>query len=105
MIHKPERLAYILGISEKQVEFLIQNIDHFYYEDNKPKLSEDGTPKLRNGEIQYRILYPSTGFLKEVQSSIKLKIFSKIKLPPHIKSAKKSDNIKTINETSLEEWK
>lgn len=58
------------------------------------KENPDGSPKMKNGEIQYRTLYPSTGLLKTVQESIKDRILSKIGLPPHIQGGvKKKNNI------------
>ena len=58
---------------------LTENIGKYYDEKPpEPKMNEDGTPKLRNGVPQYRIITPSNGLLKTTQDKIKTRILRKI---------------------------
>ncbi len=94
MIHKPKRLEYYLKCPLAKLIDIVDNIDRYYYEDKTVKKNPDGSPKIKNSEIQYRTLYPSTGLLKTVQEAIKDRILSKIEFPLHIQGGvKKKSNI------------
>lgn len=94
MIKKPSRLEYILKRKLDRIMYLSENAEHYYYEKLKEKKNEDGTVRIINGKIQYRILNPSKGELKQVQYLIQTRILSKFHFPNHIHGGvKKRDNI------------
>ena len=94
MIQKPKRLAYLLDIDTNQLESLLKETDKFYYVKREPKTNQDGSIRYKNGEIEYRIMHPSTGILKQVQKKIKTKILSHIGLPCFLHGGvEKRDNI------------
>ena len=81
MIHTLKHLAYTLKIDVTEFEKIIGKIDDYYYESKEPKL-KDGKPRLnKNGEIEYRIIHPSKGRLKEIQKRINTNILKNI--PTH----------------------
>lgn len=95
MIQKPSRLSYLLNLSLEKLNYITDNVDKYYYEIKSVKKNSDGTNKTVNGKIQYRILNPSKGELKNIQKKIKSKLLSQIKLPSNIYGGiKKKDNIK-----------
>ncbi|HZK92810.1 MAG TPA: reverse transcriptase family protein [Prolixibacteraceae bacterium] len=87
MIHTRKYLAYVLNCEYSELEKICSDIDKYYYERKRLK-------GYKNGEPQYRILYPSTGRLKIIQSQIKNKILSTIVFPWYVQGGvKKKDNI------------
>lgn len=83
MINTLKHLAYTLKVDVTEFEKIIGKIDDYYYEDKKPKL-KDGKPRLnKNGEIEYRIIYPSKGRLKEIQKRINTNILKNIPMPKY----------------------
>lgn len=86
-IQTKKHLAYILQVSENELDSIISNIDTFYSEIIKSKVS-------KTGKIKYRILNPSLRRLKEIQSRIHKRILIKIPLPDYAYGAvKKRDNV------------
>ncbi|MFQ5729453.1 MAG: reverse transcriptase family protein [Waddliaceae bacterium] len=83
-ILKPKRLAYVLHLEYDLLLYLAKNVEQYYYEKPELKLNNDGTPKLRNGVPQYRILTPSKGLLKTTQKMIKNRIVRKFDFPIHM---------------------
>ena len=83
-IRKPKRLAYILHVEYGLLVDLAANVDQYYYEKKELKLKDDGTPKLRNGEPQYRIMTPAKGLLENIQNLIKDNILKKYDFPNYI---------------------
>ena len=83
MIHTLKHLAYTLKIDVTEFEKIIGKIDDYYYESKEPKL-KDGKPRLnKNGEIEYRIIHPSKGRLKEIQKRINTNILKNIPMPKY----------------------
>jgi RNA-directed DNA polymerase len=94
MIKKPDRLAYLLNSDLTELNYLLENIDRYYYEKKELKLNYDGSPRLNKGQPQYRIMNPSKGRFKQVQTRIKNKIFPKFTFPVNVQgSIKEKDNI------------
>jgi len=94
MIKKPNRLAYLLNTGLDRLIYLSENVTDYYYEKIEEKRNIDGSVRIKNGKIQYRVLNPSRGELKQVQFLIQTKILSKINFPNHIQGGvKKRDNI------------
>lgn len=94
MIKKPNYLAYILGYENDVIQYVLDNIEKYYYEKKEPKYNEDGTQKVLKGKPQFRILNPSKGLLKDIQKKIKRKILSQIQFPEYIVGGiKKKSNI------------
>jgi RNA-directed DNA polymerase len=90
-----KHLLAVLNCSLPEIEELIAKKQSYYYIKNKPK--EDNKGNIRydaEGKVMYRILNPSKGRLKQIQSVISDRILSKIPLPPNIKGGVKgSDNV------------
>lgn len=94
MIKKPSRLEYELKRKLDRIMYLSENAEHYYYEKIEEKKNKDGTSRIKNGEIQYRVLNPAKDELKQVQYLIQKRILSKIHFPNHIQGGvKKRDNI------------
>ena len=94
MIKKPTRLAYHLKLPNEELIELADNSSRYYYKKEEIKTHKDGSPKIKNGKVQIRILFPSKGKLKIIQSRIK-HLLAKIELPSNILGGvKKCDNIK-----------
>lgn len=89
-------LSRVLGVSEGDLNEVLINVDKYYYRNEKPKIDGKGLPVLdKNGKPKIRILYPSTGLLKKIQSRVRVKILTTISLPKNIKGGVKGqDNIK-----------
>jgi RNA-directed DNA polymerase len=78
------KLCQILNVKPKQLNYLVDNIDKFYYLISNPKLGKDGVQlKDKNGNLRTRDLYPSLTLLKNVQRGIYRNILKRIKLPPY----------------------
>lgn len=87
MINTKKHLEYVLSCEYCELEKICSEIDLYYYESKLLK-------GYKNGEPQYRILYPSKGKLKLIQSQIKNNILSKIQFPWYVQGGvKKRDNI------------
>lgn len=87
MISTKKHLEYVLNCEYSELEKICSEIDKYYYESKRLK-------GHKNGEPQYRILYPSKGRLKEIQSLIKSNILSKIDFPWYVQGGiKKRDNV------------
>jgi RNA-directed DNA polymerase len=89
-----KHLEAILKVKIVRIQEIIDSISTFYYEKKELKLDKDGNVKHENGQPKYRIIYPSTGDLKKLQTTIHKKILSKIYLPTNVKGGVKGcDNI------------
>ena len=79
-IKSVKHLMAVLMCKPEELQEIISNKDSYYYKSTKPKIDKKGNPRLDvNGEIEYRTLYPSKGRLKQIQSTIKNRILSKIR--------------------------
>jgi RNA-directed DNA polymerase len=90
-----EKLCQILNVKPKELEYLVEHIDKFYYLISNPKLGKDGKQLIdRNGKLRTRDLYPSITFLKTVQRGIYRNILKRIKLPAYaFGGVERRDNI------------
>jgi RNA-directed DNA polymerase len=78
------KLCQILNVKSKELNYLVDNIDKFYYLISNPKLGKDGVQlKDKHGKPRTRDLYPSVTFLKTVQRGIYRNILKRIKLPSY----------------------
>jgi RNA-directed DNA polymerase len=79
-----DKLCQILNVKPKELHYLVDNIDKFYYLISNPKLGKDGVQlKDKYGKARTRDLYPSITFLKTVQRGIYRNILKRIKLPKY----------------------
>lgn len=89
-----KHLETVLNTKIEVIHNIIENIDKFYYERKEAKLDKKGNIKIKNGQPQYRIIHPSQGELKILQTAIHKRILSKITLPINVKGGVKgNDNI------------
>ena len=90
-----KHLMAVLGCRLSEVEYIIANKSEYYYTSTIKKVDKFGNIRYDGeGNIEYRILNPSKGRLKEIQTIIKNSILSKIILPTNIKGGVKgNDNI------------
>lgn len=95
MINTIKHLCYVLKTSATELEFVIKNIDKYYYEKTEAKMNKDGTPKLdKEGNPKKRILNPSLKTLKHLQKMLLQNILYKIELPDYVYGATKGrDNV------------
>lgn len=94
MIRNVKHLTYVLKTSEESLYDIINHIDDYYYRKDEIKYSPDGTPKLRNGFPKIRVLYPSSGTLKIIQTKILVRILQKLPSRNYIHgSTKRRSNI------------
>jgi RNA-directed DNA polymerase len=78
------KLCQILKVKPKELNYLVDNIDMFYYLISNPKLGKDGVQlKDKNGNLRTRDLYPSIALLKNVQRGIYRNVLKRIKLPSY----------------------
>jgi RNA-directed DNA polymerase len=78
------KLCQILNVKPKELNYLVDNIDRFYYLISNPKLGKDGVQlRDKHGKPRTRDLYPSITFLKTVQRGIYRNILKRIKLPSY----------------------
>lgn len=76
------KLCRALYIQKRDLDFLVNNIDRFYYLKSNPKLDKSGNQLYdKHGRARTRDLYPSVELLKVVQSRIHKIILKRIKLP------------------------
>ncbi len=89
-----KHLEAVLNTKNEVIQNIIENITQYYYEKKEAKLDKNGNIKIKKGQPQYRIIHPSQGELKTLQTAIHKKILSKIILPPNVKGGVKgNDNI------------
>lgn len=94
MINTTKHLAYTLKVDFKEIQFIIDNIDEFYYTKVKVKLSKNGKPKIKNGKVQNRVINPSTRRLKAIQKRIAKHILQSLEIPNYtFGGVKGKDNI------------
>jgi len=76
----------IIGVSQKELNNLIEDIDNNYHEWIEEKIDKKtGNPKTYlDGTIKKRIIRPSKTRLKIIQKKIKDRILNQIELPPNI---------------------
>lgn len=90
----PKHLEHILGVSNDQLLDITENIDDYYYKKVEIKRNPDGSPKIKNGVEQKRVMYPSKEPLKSIQKRIKTKILAPVPLPDCVRGGVKGhDNI------------
>lgn len=96
MINTIKHLCYALKIDESELNFMISNIDNFYYEKIEHKINPDKSPKLdKHGNPKKRILHPSINRLKVIQKRIKAFLIETIEMPDYAYGGiKGKDNIK-----------
>ncbi|MES2458058.1 MAG: reverse transcriptase family protein [Bacteroidota bacterium] len=84
MIDLP-KLLRILHITEKQLTYILDNIDKYYYLKSSPKLHKKTGLQLvdKNGKPRTRDLFPSIRLLNEVQTRINKEFLNTIKLPSY----------------------
>jgi RNA-directed DNA polymerase len=75
----------IIGISQKELDNLIEDIDNNYREWVEPKIDKNGNPKTyKDGTVKKRVIRPSKTRLKIIQKVIKDRILNQIELPANI---------------------
>lgn len=77
----PNHLQWTLGVPTGQLVYIADHISRFYGRFEKPKLCEDGSPKLKGGIPQSRVIYPPKNPLKEIQRRIKRHLLDQISIP------------------------
>jgi RNA-directed DNA polymerase len=88
IIHKPEKLASLLGYSLVEIENVVNEIKNHprkYYYSYVDK-------KVKNGKIKLRPIDPSRHDLRNIQNLIQSKILSTIPMPSHLKGSIKGRN-------------
>lgn len=91
-----KKLSAIVGFKPDFIEQLTNDIDGYYNEWVEEKTDKKtGNPKtFKDGTIKKRVIRPSKGELKIIQTRIKNKILSKIELPNNVHGGvKKRSNI------------
>jgi len=89
-----ERFCYKIGVPRKLIEGITGDIEDYYKEWKRPKTHNDGSQKIKNGVVQYRVINPSKSDLKWIQKRICNRILSKFVYPINIQGGlKKRDNI------------
>lgn len=84
MINTLKHLCYILNTKKSELQFIISNLDSYYYEKIENKKDEIGNFKFdKTGKPKVRVLNPSINKLKQIQKNINKKIFSKLKIPDY----------------------
>ncbi|MEJ7684079.1 MAG: reverse transcriptase family protein [Segetibacter sp.] len=94
-IKSVKHLCCVLALSRDQLEFLLKNLNLYYYSFNLPKRDKRKNIKVKDGVQQFRTITPSIEGLREIQTKINLRILSQIQLPVYITGVIKGlDNIK-----------
>lgn len=85
MITNQKHLLHILKTNQQSLESILESVDSFYYEINKPKINKNtGKPILdKKGEPVKRTLSPSTGNLKKLQDRIYLFLSTHTTIPSY----------------------
>jgi RNA-directed DNA polymerase len=99
IIRSPKHFYYSIGIPKERVDIVINSIDEYYYRKEEYKYdTKNGEKAIRvdnEGNPVLRVIYPSTGLLKNIQTRLLRNILSKINLPSYaFGSVKGGDNIK-----------
>lgn len=85
MITSNKHLLYILGVDQTQLEYILANLESFYYSFEREKVDKiTGKPKLENGEPTFRKINSSTGLLKTVQTRLYKFISEKAEIPNYV---------------------
>ena len=93
MITSNKHLLYILGINQTQLEYILANLESFYYSFEREKIDKiTGKPKLKNGEPTFRKINSSTGLLKIVQTRLYKFISGKVEIPDYVYGGVKGKN-------------
>jgi len=99
MINTLKHLAFVLKFSDSEIEGIIKNLDHYYYEKVEEKQDKLGRPKIKNGKVQLRTLTPSISQLKLLQKSIQKNILLKLNMPAYAFGAVKcKDNVQNAKQ-------
>lgn len=94
MIKTLKHLAFELKVTLSEIDHILNNIDRFYYQKEILKKNENGTPKIKNGLTQKRVLNPSIKRLKEIQKRLQRNILQRLQIPSYAFGAiKGKDNI------------
>lgn len=94
MINTKKHLAYVLKVDLVEMDFILNNIDRFYYEKLIIKKNDNDEPKIKNGVIQKRVLNPSLKRLKTIQKRLLKNILQSLEIPNYAFGAiKGKDNI------------
>ncbi|GAB5551647.1 MAG: hypothetical protein Sapg2KO_12380 [Saprospiraceae bacterium] len=95
MIKSRKHLLGLLKVDKEKLERILSKLDHYYYEKKEPKRDKKGNVRTDgNGNILYRVLYPSKGELKLLQARIKHRILDKFELPIYVQGGVKGrDNV------------
>ena len=97
MITSNKHLLYILGVDQTQLEYILTNLESFYYSFEREKVDKiTGKPKLENGEPTFRKINSSTGLLKIVQTRLYKFISEKAEIPNYVYGGVKGKN-KVLN--------
>lgn len=91
-----KKLASLVGFKPQLIEHVIENIDNYYNEWVEKKIDKKtgDFKRYKDGTIKQRILRPSKGELKIIQTRIKNKILAPIELPEEVHGGvKKRSNI------------
>lgn len=85
----------MLKCNWEELKNITLKIEKYYWKKTNIKYDSNGQPKVDlEGNIRLRVLYPSRGVLKEIQSKLKKSVFDKIPLPIHIQGGvKRRSNI------------
>jgi len=81
MINTIKHLCQELRIKREELEYILCNLGKYYYRAESTKTKYGGPQADNNGVKKIRILYPSTGRLKEVQERIHTNILSRLQIP------------------------
>ena len=85
-----KHLASIIKSDPHELEWVLDNIDRCYYEYEEFKRDKSGIiKKYKDGTPKKRLISPSYGKLKRLQTSIKLNILDQLEKPSHIQGATK----------------
>ncbi|MCA0396760.1 MAG: reverse transcriptase family protein [Bacteroidetes bacterium] len=101
MIKRKKHFLFEIGVDEKALKNIVDNIGDYYYEKVELKFEKDGeTPKLdRHGTQKKRIIHPSVGELKVIQRKILRRILNHLDVGDFAYGAvKKRDNIKNARQ-------
>ena len=84
-----EKFYQIIASNKDEIEAIIKNIDTFYKERKEAKNDKFGKQKVdKFGNPIFRIIRPSKGRLKIIQSIIHKNILRKIEFPKYVKAVK-----------------
>src|SRR5690349_8286779 len=87
---KIDQVANALGLSERQLFYIINNIDDYYYDIHQPKMKY-GEYQKHNNKIILRHLCPSMYPLKGIQKRIN-NLLQQITLPDYVFGAIRGSN-------------